>query len=126
MKKMPKYNQVSEKEYTSIKKLQEMGIGAPLASKATKRSSITIYKIYKSTSLEEYKKLASKKPIVKQEPEQLASVKIISDVVQAAKESGGTLLTTHSAFTGFDDMYDLVREASENNVTVTFVPLGKR
>ena len=47
------------------------------------------------------------------------------EVIRQAKERDAIVLTTHAAFVGFDDLYDFIKEASDNNVTVTFAPMGE-
>lgn len=49
----------------------------------------------------------------------------LTEVIRQAKVTGGLIITTHAAFTGFDDLYDFVKEASDNGVTVTFAPMVK-
>lgn len=62
-KKSPKYTFITQSDYDSVKMLQKHGMRVTDACKITKRSNITIHKIYKSTSLKEYKLLSSyKKP----------------------------------------------------------------
>jgi hypothetical protein len=54
----------------------------------------------------------------------LVSANTISYVIQQAKAKGGLVVTTHSAFVGYNDVYDFIKEASDNEVTVTFAPIG--
>lgn len=62
-KKMPKYTFITQREYDNMKLLQNAGLTIAQAHKVTNRSPITVSKLFKSSSLEEYKQLSSyKKP----------------------------------------------------------------
>ena len=69
-KKMPKYTFITEQEYTNIKMLQTAGLTVSQTSKVTKRAPITISKLFKSGSLDEYKSLSSYKKPKETPPEQ--------------------------------------------------------
>jgi hypothetical protein len=49
----------------------------------------------------------------------------MSESIRRSKLKDALIITTHAAFIGFDDLYDFLKEASDNDVTVTFVPMGE-
>ena len=48
-----------------------------------------------------------------------------SKMIREAKKEKAIILTTYAAFVGFDDLLSFLKEASDNDVTVTFCPMGK-
>lgn len=124
MKKQTKFTHVTPKEFKSIKVLQRAGVNANQTSRATKRTYRTIANIFNSDTFQDYKKVASQH-INKEPIKQLASTETLSEVIRQAKHTGGLIITTHAAFVGFEDVYDFVKEASDNAVTVTFAPMVK-
>lgn len=50
----------------------------------------------------------------------------MKDVLKKAKNQKAVVITTYAAFTGFDDLYDFLKEASDDGVEVTFVPFGDK
>lgn len=125
------FTHISQQDFNSIKLLQRAGLSANQASKATKRTHRVVTNIYNSDTLNEYKDITAKQHIDKKEskvviPEsKLAATDMLHEVIRQAKAENGIVLTTYAAFTGFDDLYDFVKEASDNEVTVTFAPMGK-
>ncbi len=122
-KNTSKYTHVTEAEYKNIKFMQEKGITASKAAKIGSRNPATTYKVFKAGSYQEYKALSSYKKSRTAE-ESLASVNTISECIRQAKTTGGLIITTHAAFIGFDDLFSFVKEASDNEVTVTFAPIN--
>jgi hypothetical protein len=49
----------------------------------------------------------------------------LSEAITQARAGGVDIITTYEAFMGFDDLYNFLKEASDNGVTVTFAPIGK-
>jgi IS30 family transposase len=124
-----KYTHITEDDYKSIKNLQKAGVNQHKTSRATKRAATTVGRIYETNSFEEYKELTTERNNSyrkDKQPVQLASTNAIFDVIKQAKAENGIILTTHTAFVGFDDMYDFIKEASDNEVTVTFAPMGRK
>lgn len=123
MAKRKAFSQINEENFKGIKKLQEAGLNQSEAMRATGRSSQTIANIYHADTLEDYKRLMRGNKLTKDD---LVLPPMLNESIRQAKAKDAILLTTHAAFTGFDDMYDFVKEASDHEVTVTFAPMGKK
>lgn len=124
------FTHISQQDFNSIKLLQKAGLSANQASKATKRTHRVVSNIFNSDTLEQYKELTSQygkktEPVEATQTVEIAATETISEVIRQAKLKGAIVMTTHAAFVGFDDLYDFVKEASDNDVTVTFAPMGK-
>lgn len=48
----------------------------------------------------------------------------MAESIRQAKVTGAIIITTHAAFIGFDDLYDFLKEASDEGITVTFAPMS--
>lgn len=117
-----KYTSINEQDFKNVKLLQQANLRISEASRITGRSDGTIGKIYKVNSLEEYKERFYGP---KTEEPKLASTETLHQAIRQAKAKGAILMTTHAAFNGFDDLYDFVKEASDEGVTITFAPMNK-